>query len=137
VKINLVACLFEHLCTAINDSVYNGKPHIHLPRLLSELIRQTKLVDIIKKHEHIQELRGSVFNANSLASFAIIKGPIITPDNPLLKKTTDFDQVEGFPTISKADNKEVIREFLKLVKEETRKTVLESQVKPCRSCCIS
>jgi hypothetical protein len=129
-KINLAACLFEHLFTAINDSVYNGKPHVNLPRLISELIRQTKLVDIISKYEHVQELRGSVFNATSLVHFGIIKGPIITPNNPLLKKDTQYDQVEGFPIISEADNKEVIREFLKLGKEETQKNVGLHQIKP-------
>jgi hypothetical protein len=130
VKINLAAYLFEHLCTAINDSVFNGKPYIQLPRLLSELIRQTKLVEILKKYEPVNEIRGSIFNGSSFASFGFIKGPVITPNNPLMKKIGDYDQVEGFPTISEADIKEVIREFLKLVKEETQKTILENQVKP-------
>jgi hypothetical protein len=44
VKINLDACLFEHLCTSITAGHHKSKSVIHHPRLISELMRQTKLI---------------------------------------------------------------------------------------------
>jgi hypothetical protein len=46
VKINLAKLLFDHLCTCINESHNKAKAIIHHPRLISELIRQTKLISI-------------------------------------------------------------------------------------------
>jgi hypothetical protein len=44
VKINLADTLFEHLCLCIIESHHKTKVSIHHPRLISELIRQTRLM---------------------------------------------------------------------------------------------
>ncbi|KAK2455362.1 hypothetical protein QL285_002820 [Trifolium repens] len=54
VKINLADILFEHLCFCINDSHHKPKVTIHHPRLISEIIRQTKLIEILKTKEMLE-----------------------------------------------------------------------------------
>jgi hypothetical protein len=39
VKINLAACLFEHLCSSISEGHHKSKLVIHHPRLIYELLR--------------------------------------------------------------------------------------------------
>jgi hypothetical protein len=44
VKINLADTLFEHLCHCISESHHKPVVMIHHPRLISELLRQSKLI---------------------------------------------------------------------------------------------
>jgi hypothetical protein len=65
VKINLAACLVEHLRTSIKDGNYKKKTSIHHLRLLFELLRQTNLIDLLKRNcvEAVREIRGGKFDA--------------------------------------------------------------------------
>jgi hypothetical protein len=51
VKINLAACLFEHLCTSITEGHHKSKLVIHHPRLISELLRQTRLIELLRDQD--------------------------------------------------------------------------------------
>jgi hypothetical protein len=53
-KINLAEMLFEHLCWCINESNHKATVTIHHPRLISELIRQTRLIEIMKTKERLK-----------------------------------------------------------------------------------
>jgi hypothetical protein len=54
VKINLAELLFEHLCSTITESRHKATAVIHHPRLISEIIRQTKLIEILRTRESLR-----------------------------------------------------------------------------------
>ncbi|KAK2402347.1 hypothetical protein QL285_051875 [Trifolium repens] len=68
VKINLAKTLFEHLCLTITKSRAKSPSNIHHPRLISELIRQTKLTDILSAREKLRVFNTASANANALVS---------------------------------------------------------------------
>ncbi|WJX89406.1 hypothetical protein P8452_71407 [Trifolium repens] len=53
VKINLAKILFDHLCLTISKSRRKSTSNIHHPRLISEIIRQTRLIDILSTKEKL------------------------------------------------------------------------------------
>jgi hypothetical protein len=87
VKINLAACLFEHLCTSITDGHHKNKSVIHHPRLISELMRQTKLIEVLRNGtpEKLRVFNTLKFDAHNLLHMKLIKAPIIYPTDPLLE----------------------------------------------------
>jgi hypothetical protein len=49
------------------------------------------------------------------------------PNKPLLKNNEDYEHVEGYLVMLEADNKEITKEFLKII-NDTGKTVDASQL---------
>jgi hypothetical protein len=120
VKINLAELLFEHLCWCINESHHKAKVTIHHPRLISELIRQTKLIEILKTKERLRVFCTAKFDATILVNMQLIKKEDLKkPENPLKKIWEEYFWCDGFSTISEHDNDEVIENFLDLVIEDT------------------
>ena len=54
VKVNLASLLFEHLCSSINEKQHKAVATLHHPRLISEIIRQTKLIEILREKEKLR-----------------------------------------------------------------------------------
>jgi hypothetical protein len=50
----------------------------------------------------------------------LIKGPVIYPTDPLFNpfKFEEYFSCGGYPTISEADNEQVIKKFLAIFKED-------------------
>jgi hypothetical protein len=67
VKINLAKTLFEHLCQTITKSRTKSPSNIHHPRLISEIIRQTKLTDILSTKEKLR-----VFNTAKYDAYVLV-----------------------------------------------------------------
>jgi hypothetical protein len=109
VKINLVACMFDHLCSCITEGHHKKRAVIHHPRLISELLRQTKLIEILKKTpKKLRVFSPDKFDAQNLLNRKLIKGPVIYPTDPLLEKFESYFFINGYPVISEANNEEVI-----------------------------
>ncbi|KAK2410068.1 hypothetical protein QL285_045458 [Trifolium repens] len=120
VKINLAEMLFEHLCWCISESHHKAKVTIHHPRLISELIRQTKLIEILKTKERLRVFCTAKFDVTILVNMQLVKKEDLKkPENPLKKIWEEYFWCDGFPTISEHDNDEVIENFLDLVREDT------------------
>jgi hypothetical protein len=86
VKINLADTLFEHLCLCINDNHHKVVATIHHPRLISELIRQTKLVEIMRTKKKLRVFCTAKFDATILVNMQLAKKEDIKkPENPLKK----------------------------------------------------
>jgi hypothetical protein len=130
VKINLAACLFDHLCSSITEGHHKKKAVIHHPRLISELLRQTKLVEILKKGctEKLRMFAPDKFDAQNLLNRKLIKGPVVYPTNPLLEKFESYFFIDGYPVLSEADNDEVIENFLEMFTADTDIPVDRSMV---------
>jgi hypothetical protein len=88
VKINLAACLFDHLCSCITKGHHKKRTVVHHPRLISELLRQTRLIEILKKGtpEKLRVYSPYKFDAQNLLNISLIEGPMIYPTDPLLEK---------------------------------------------------
>jgi hypothetical protein len=116
VMINLAACLFEHLCTAISEGHHKEREVIHHPRLISELLRQTHLIEVLKKKsaEKLRVYTTSKFDAENLLNMKLINGPVVHPNNPLLEQFEKYFFVNGYLVISEADNDEVIGNFIEI-----------------------
>jgi hypothetical protein len=119
-KINLAKLLFEHLCTCINESHNKAKAIIHHPRLFSELIRQTKLIEILRSKEKLRVFNTAKLDASILVNMKLrTKEQIVKVKNPLKEVYVTYFWCNGFPTISEADNEEVIENFLEMVRQDT------------------
>jgi hypothetical protein len=61
---------------------------VHHPRLISELLRQTRLIEILKKGtpEKLRVYSPYKFDAQNLLNISLIEGPMIYPTDPLLEK---------------------------------------------------
>jgi hypothetical protein len=113
VKINLAACLFEHLCSSITKGHHNSKLVIHHPRLISEILRQTKLIEAMRSREKLRVFNTLKFDGHNLVNLKMIKPKnLVYPNNPLLEIYEKYFWCGGFPTISEFDNDEVIENFL-------------------------
>ncbi|KAK2403463.1 hypothetical protein QL285_052897 [Trifolium repens] len=129
VKINLDGLLFEHLCWAINESHHKETTTIHHPRLISEIIRQTKLIEILRTKEKLRVFCTAKFDATILVNMQLVKKEDLKkPKHPLQKIWEKYFWCDGFPTISEHDNDEVIENFLEMVREETGARVDRSMV---------
>ncbi|KAK2356935.1 hypothetical protein QL285_094252 [Trifolium repens] len=129
VKINLADILFEHLCHCISESHHKATVMIHHPRLISELLRQTKLIEILRTKEKLRVFNTSKFDGKNLINLKLIQAKnLITRMNPLQKIYEKYFWCDGFPTISEHDNEDVIKNFLQMVRNETGYKVDRSMV---------
>jgi hypothetical protein len=71
VKINLSKMLFDHLCFCISESHNKAKVIIHHPRLISELIRKTKLIEILRTKEKLRVFCIAKFDATILVNMKL------------------------------------------------------------------
>ncbi|KAK2381479.1 hypothetical protein QL285_069073 [Trifolium repens] len=129
VKINLASLLFEHLCSCIVENQTKAVATLHHPRLLSEIIRQTKLIEILRQREKLRVFQTAKFDATILVNMKLVKKEdLIKPENPLKTIYETYFWCDGFPTISEHDNEDIIKNFLAMVRRETGKRVDRSMV---------
>ncbi|KAK2428296.1 hypothetical protein QL285_026824 [Trifolium repens] len=129
VKINLANMLFDHLCLTISKSRTKSTSNIHHPRLISEIIRQTRLIDILSTKEKLRVFNTAKFDANVLVNMKKkTKEEIKQAKTPLQAVYEEYFWCDGFPTISEHDNDAVIKNFLELVRIDTGISVPRSMV---------
>ncbi|KAK2407592.1 hypothetical protein QL285_043196 [Trifolium repens] len=129
VKINLASLLFEHLCSSIIENQHKAIATLHHPRLISEIIRQTKLIEIIRQKERLRVFQTAKLDATILVNMKKkTDDEIIKAENPLKTIYETYFWCDGFPTISEHDNEEVIKNFLIMVRLETGVRVPRSMV---------
>ncbi|KAK2377054.1 hypothetical protein QL285_077781 [Trifolium repens] len=120
VKVNLAKILFDHMCFTINEGRTKIPSVIHHPRLISELIRQTKLTDIVSAKEKLRVFQTAKYDASVLVNMKRkTKEEIIQVKTPLQQVYEKYFWCDGFPTISEHDNDEVIKNFLESVRRDT------------------
>jgi hypothetical protein len=68
VKINLASLLFEHLCTSITENQHKAVATLHHPRLIYEIIRQTKLIEILRQKEKLRVFQTAKLDATILVN---------------------------------------------------------------------
>ncbi|KAK2356306.1 hypothetical protein QL285_093651 [Trifolium repens] len=129
VKINLAELLFDHLCFTISKSRTKSPSMIHHPRLISKIIRQTRLTDILSSKEKLRVFQTAKYDASVLVNMKLVKKEDLKkPKNPLETIYENYFWCDGFPTISEHDNEEVIKNFLEIVKRDTRVRMPRSMV---------
>ncbi|WJX95103.1 NADH:ubiquinone reductase (H(+)-translocating) [Trifolium repens] len=129
VKINLAKLLFDHLCFTISKSRTKSSPMIHHPRLISEIIRQTKLTQIISTKEKLRVFNTAKYDASVLVNMHLkTKEELKSAKSPLEQVYEKYFWCDGFPTISEFDNDEVIKNFLELVRLDSGVSVPRSMV---------
>jgi hypothetical protein len=129
VKINLAQLIFDHLCTCISESHHKPKVTLHHPRLISEIIRQTQLIEIIRTKEKLRVFCTAKFDATILVNMQLVKKEDLKkPEHPLKKIWEKYFWCDGFPTISEHYNDEVIENFLEMVRKESGEYVHRSMV---------
>ncbi|KAK2413198.1 hypothetical protein QL285_035931 [Trifolium repens] len=108
------------MCLTITASRTKVPSNIHHPRLISELIRQTKLTDILSAKEKLRVFQTAKYDASVLVNMKRkTKEEIIPVKTPLQQVYEKYFWCDGFPTISEHDNDEVIKNFLESVRRET------------------
>ncbi|KAK2410595.1 hypothetical protein QL285_045952 [Trifolium repens] len=129
VKINLAKLLFDHLCFTISKSRSKSPSMIHHPRLISEIIRQTKLIQIISTKEKLRVFNTAKYDASVLVNMHLkTKEELKSAKSPLEQVYEKYFWCDGFPTISEFDNDEVIKNFLELVRLDSGVSVPRSMV---------
>ncbi|KAK2366929.1 hypothetical protein QL285_080260 [Trifolium repens] len=129
VKVNLAKILFEHMCFTINEGRTKIPSVIHHPRLISELIRQTKLTDIVSAKEKLRVFQTAKYDASVLVNMKRkTKEEIIQVKTPLQQVYEKYFWCDGFSTISEHDNDEVIKNFLESVRRDTGVSVPRKMV---------
>ncbi|KAK2449774.1 hypothetical protein QL285_008934 [Trifolium repens] len=129
VNINLPGLIFDHLCSCISESHTKPKVTLHHTRLISKIIRQTQLVEIIRTKERLRVFNTAKFDATILVNMMLVKKEDIKKaEHPLKKIYEEYIWCDGFPTISEHDNEEVIKNFLEMVRRETGANVDRSMV---------
>ncbi|KAK2455903.1 hypothetical protein QL285_003318 [Trifolium repens] len=129
VKINLAELLFDHLCFTISKSRTKSPSVIHHPRLISEIIRQTRLTDILSSKEKLRVFQTAKYDASVLVNMKLVKKKDLKkPKNPLQTIYENYFWCDGFPTISEHDNEDVIKSFLEIVKKDTGVSMPRSMV---------
>ncbi|KAK2437062.1 hypothetical protein QL285_021999 [Trifolium repens] len=129
VKINLAKLLFDHLCFTISKSRFKSPSMIHHPRLISEIIRQTKLTQIISTKEKLRVFNTAKYDASVLVNMHLkTKEELKSAKSPLEQVYEKYFWCDGFPTISEFDNDEVIKNFLELVRLDSGVSVPRSMV---------
>ncbi|KAK2422860.1 hypothetical protein QL285_033358 [Trifolium repens] len=120
VKVNLAKILFDHMCLTISESRTKIPSNIHHPRLISELIRQTKLTDILSAKEKLRVFQTAKFDATVLVNMKRkTKEEIVPVNTPLQQVYEKYFWCDEFPTISEHDNEDVIKNFIELVRRDT------------------
>ncbi|KAK2428479.1 hypothetical protein QL285_026999 [Trifolium repens] len=120
VKINLAKILFDHMCLTITEGRSSIPSVIHHPRLISELIRQTRFTDTVSAKENLRVFQTAKYDASVLVHMKRkTKKEIIPVKTPLQQVYEKYFWCDGFPTISEHDNEEVIKNFLASVKKDT------------------
>ncbi|KAK2368614.1 hypothetical protein QL285_081798 [Trifolium repens] len=128
-KINLAKLLFDHLCFTISKSRTKSPSIIHHPRLISEIIRQTKLIQIVSTKEKLSVFNTAMYDASVLVNMKLkTKEELKTAKSPLEQVYEKYFWCDGFPTISEFDNDDVIKNFLELVRLDSRVRVPRSMV---------
>ncbi|KAK2430630.1 hypothetical protein QL285_028947 [Trifolium repens] len=129
VKINLAKILFDHMCLTVKDGRTSIPSVIHHPRLISELIRQTKFTEIVSAREKLRVFQTAKFDAQILVNMKRkTKAEIVPVKSPLRQVYEKYFWCDGFPTISEHDNEEVIKNFLLGVKRDTGVSVPRKMV---------
>ncbi|KAK2403280.1 hypothetical protein QL285_052735 [Trifolium repens] len=129
VKINLAKLLFDHLCFTISKSRTKSPSMIHHPRLISEIVRQTKLIHIISTKEKLRVFNTAKYDASVLINMHLkTKEEMKTAKSPLEQVYEKYFWCDGFPTISEFDNDDVIKNFLELVRLDSGVSVPRSMV---------
>ncbi|KAK2389713.1 hypothetical protein QL285_063286 [Trifolium repens] len=129
VKINLAKLLFDHLCLTISKSRTKSTSMIHHPRLISEIIRQTKLIHIISTKEKLRVFNTAKYDASVLVNMHLkTKEELKIVKSPLEQVYEKYFWCDGFPTISEFDNDDVIKNFLELVRLDSGVSVPRSMV---------
>ncbi|KAK2397023.1 hypothetical protein QL285_058647 [Trifolium repens] len=129
VKINLAKLLFDHLCFTISKSRTKSPSIIHHPRLISEIIRQTKLIQIVSTKEKLRVFNTAKYDASVLVNMKLkTKEELKTAKSPLEAVYEKYFWCDGFPTISEHDNEDVIKNFLELVRIDSGVRVPRSMV---------
>ncbi|KAK2357151.1 hypothetical protein QL285_094451 [Trifolium repens] len=129
VKINLAKLLFDHLCFTISKSRTKSPSMIHHPRLISEIIRQTKLTQIISTKEKLRVFNTAKYDASVLVNMHLkTKEELKSAKSPLEQVYEKYFWCDGFPTISEFDNDDVIKNFLELVRLDSGVSVPRSMV---------
>ncbi|KAK2444432.1 hypothetical protein QL285_015459 [Trifolium repens] len=129
VKVNLAKILFDHMYLTINEGRTKIPSVIHHPRLISELIRQTKLTDIVSAKEKLRVFQTAKYDASVLVHMKRkTKEEIISVKSPLQQVYEKYFWCDGFPTISEHDNDEVIKNFLESVRRDTGVSVPRKMV---------
>ncbi|KAK2449429.1 hypothetical protein QL285_008626 [Trifolium repens] len=129
VKINLAKLLFDHLCFTISKSRSKSPSMIHHPRLISEIIRQTKLTQIISTKEKLRVFNTAKYDASVLVNMHLkTKEELKSAKSPLEQVYEKYFWCDGFPTISEFDNDEVIKNFFELVRLDSGVSVPRSMV---------
>jgi hypothetical protein len=109
VKINLAGLLFEHLCTFITENHHKDVATIHHPRLISKIISQTKLIEILRTKEKLRVFQTAKYDATILVNMNLVKKEDLKiPEHPLKRIWETYFWCDGFPTISEHDIDEVI-----------------------------
>ncbi|KAK2382130.1 hypothetical protein QL285_069683 [Trifolium repens] len=117
VKINLAKLLFDHLCFTISKSRTKSPSIIHHPRLISEIICQKKLIQIVSIKEKLRVFNTAKYDASVLVNMKLkTKEELKTAKSPLEAVYEKYFWCDGFPTISEFDNDDVIKNFLELVR---------------------
>ncbi|KAK2374113.1 hypothetical protein QL285_075095 [Trifolium repens] len=129
VKINLAKLLFDHLCFTLSKSRTKSPSIIHHPRLISEIIRQTKLIEIVSTKEKLRVFNTAKYDASVLVNMKLkTKEELKTAKSPLEQVYEKYFWCDGFPTISEFDNDDVIKNFLELVRLDSGVRVPRSMV---------
>ncbi|KAK2396230.1 hypothetical protein QL285_057893 [Trifolium repens] len=129
VKINLAKLLFDHLCFTISKSRTKSPSMIHHPRLISEIVRQMKLIHIISTKEKLRVFNTAKYDASVLVNMHLkTKEELKTAKSPLEQVYEKYFWCDGFPTISEFDNDDVIKNFLELVRLDSGVSVPRSMV---------
>ncbi|WJX77512.1 NADH:ubiquinone reductase (H(+)-translocating) [Trifolium repens] len=129
VKINLAKLLFDHLCFTISKSRTKIPSVIHHPRLISEIIRQTRLTDILSSKEKLRVFNTAKYDATVMVNMKLItKEELKKAKSPLEAVYEKYFWCDGFPTISEHDNDDVIKKILELVRRDTGVSVPRSMV---------
>ncbi|KAK2357387.1 hypothetical protein QL285_094658 [Trifolium repens] len=129
VKINLAKLLFDHLCFTISKSRTKSPSIIHHPRLISEIIRQTKLIQIVSTKEKLRVFNTAKYDASVLVNMKLkTKEELKTAKSPLEQVYEKYFWCDSFPTISEFDNDDVINNFLELVRLDSGVRVPRSMV---------
>lgn len=121
-KINLPGYIFHHMCEAIKDSKKHTNKNVPYVRLLSELFHQGRLIYSLRDasaHDDLEEIHGNILSTSILANMKLLKrNAMVILEEPLRARSTKSSYLEDYLVITKHDNPEVIREFIKMARKE-------------------
>lgn len=119
---NLLRYIFHHLCEAIKESKKHTKKNVPYARLLSGLFHQGYLIDSLRvtsAHDGLEEIHGNILSALVLCNMKLLKkNKVVISEKPLRVRSTKSAYLEDYTVITKHDNPELIREFIKMAGKE-------------------